>query len=161
MWFHGRYKMPEAACQRGFLHRHRTRWWGDSHRVRFWPEGHVSWDLAQGKILRVLWDDSSEVLQSLRHCDSGLVVVDPYHHAAKYHVRLTRRFYPWLIPHSSKEQRLVAQVLIIFPYPVLGIFQLPLNHMIRIDHQHWNNSDHFEHLVHVEVEIHIQPIAQP
>ena len=55
----------------------------------------------------------------------------------------------------------MAQVLIISPDPVLGILHLQLDNAIQIYHKHQDESDGSEHLVHVDIEIHIQLVAQP
>ena len=125
------------------------------------PEGHVGRNLAQGKIFLVLQDDGGEMLQGLGNHDGGLVMADPYHHTRKYHLGLTRRCDPQSVLDSSEKQHLVAQVLIIVMEPVLGILHLPLNDVIQIYYQHRDESDGLEHLVHVDIEIHIQPMAQP
>ena len=128
---------------------------------RAWPKWWISRYFAQGHILLILRHDSQQMFQSLRDCNGSLVMADPYHHAWEYHLRFPRQFYLGAISDMSEKQRLMAQVLVVSLDPVLGILHLPLDDMVQIYHQCQDDGDGTEQFVHVYVEIHVQPAAQP
>ena len=129
--------------------------WGS--RPKWW----VGRYFAQGEVLLILWHNGWEMFQSFRNCNGSLVMADPYHHAWEYHLRFPGWLYFWVVMDTSEKQCLVVQVLVISVDPMLGILHLPLDNTVQIYHQHRDEGDGTEQLVHMDVKIHVQPVAQP